>query len=136
MTMETVRCKSVEGIAIPPFQALVTMGKCSFHAPEMTCASGLKTDQELFNLALYVSKLKSELTPFAQKSLVREGVSTQQNTKNLSDKNDFMDDEAKWKPCITLDSLTAMQLHHWTRFHDLKNLLTYSAIEYEWLQFK
>ena len=116
--MEEVRGKSVNGVTIPPFHAPVAVEKKSFHAPAVIYLNRLGTDREIHKYAMHDNELKNTLTPTTKnettiEGLVVEGLLPAQET---ADNNVSMYDNTKWKPCITVDSLTAAEVHPQTGF--------------------
>ena len=137
--METVSGKSVRvsgnnstvHITIEPFEAPVQIGNKSFHTPANTVSNGMGTDREILRHALKLSQEESNLSQPTQIALAREGIRNNENCPNMSDVSECDGDKQAWRqPRILFDSLTPDEVKRRTGFHDLKRLLSYSAVIY------
>lgn len=119
-----------EHIAIEPFEAPVSAGGKSFHAPPQTPSNGNGFDREIFRHALKVSNEEASLSPVTRVALAKEGLDRDKENVPVGSTT-VESNEAKWrKPSVTLDNLTAKEVKRRTGFRDLKHLLEYAAVVY------
>jgi hypothetical protein len=69
------------------------------------------------------------LSPPTRIAIAREGLPKTVKSDKTTEQNDARD-KSKWKPRITLASLTPKEVHRRTGFQDLKHLLSYSVVIY------